>query len=147
MKVRIILIEIKMREFNYPLESNECFLYDRYGNKRGNFVLEKGKNTLPFSEELHYRDSFGNVFYIYRGEGVLEWEDSLELLDFSEFPIRDLDYFLVHLKHSLNALPNTQRKIEKFLSVYDKNIKKGFVYLAPKGFLEVEYQLVGGLYG
>lgn len=136
-----------MRSFNYPLDANDCFLCDRYGNKRGSFGLKNGENTLPLSNQLYYKDSFGNVFYLYDGEGVLEWEDTLQYLDFSTLLVRDLDYFLCYLKYHCNTMPNTKKQIEQFLKVYDKNIQKGVVYLAPNGFLEVEYKLIGGCNG
>ncbi|GAA8327200.1 hypothetical protein HpNP14_14820 [Helicobacter pylori] len=39
---------------------------------------------------------------------------------------------------------NKQQKalLADFLEVYDKNIEKGFIYLAPKFFLEKEKELI-----
>ena len=67
-------------------------------------------------------------------------------LRFPQYLMR-LDYFLCYLKYPCNTMPNTKKQIEQFLKVYDKNIQKGVVYLAPNGFLEVEYKLIGGCNG
>lgn len=121
-----------LRVLNYPFASQEVKVLDRYGNVRGILHLQQGENTLPLTPYGCYlKDTLGNVFRIYDGEGVLEFSDSLRHYDFSA-----LESISVEL--ALNQEIPLSDLSKKWLEVYDLNITKGGEYLLPNGFKEIE---------
>lgn len=124
-----------MRALLYPFESNQATLYDAYGNKRGEIPLQKGGNTLPCTQErYYYRDSFGNVFFVYEGEKELLWEDAQRSFNFRGLSIITLDSTLQGEQRDAKAL--------KWIEVYEKNLQKGYEYLCPPHFKELETKLL-----
>lgn len=134
-----------MRVLNYPHSSNNASLKNAFGYVIQELELVCGENALkPTSEGDYYQDSLGNVFFVYEGEGVLEWEDCLKSFDFSNLPLAFLQHFLSYKSHSPNANASIKRKIEEFIKVYDKNISKNALYLAPSNFKELDKGLILG---
>lgn len=132
-----------MRVLNYPLEANICYKFNKYDNKMAQISLQEGLNTLPFTQRgEYYKDSFCNVFYIYEGEGSLEFEHALFALDFSEFDCIIVENALLQIPQELTK--KEQRLLELFLKVYDLNIAKQAEYLLPYGFLQIEKEMLDG---
>lgn len=128
-----------MRALEYPFGTNKASLYDAYGNKRGEFALKKGKNTLPLTQERFFlEDEFGNVFFIYDGVGTLLWEDSQKAFNFSGLSALALDSTIQGKEKDTKAL--------QWIEVYEKNLQKGVEYLLPFGFKELERGLLEGAY-
>ena len=117
---------------NYPYAETDVKVLDRYDNLRGTMHLVQGENTLPITPYGCYlKDSLGNAFFIYAGEGVLEFSDSLKHYDFST-----LEPMLVEL--FLDGQTTFYDDVKVWLEVYDLNIQKGKEYLLPNGFKQIE---------
>ncbi|PZT48493.1 hypothetical protein B6S12_03965 [Helicobacter valdiviensis] len=128
-----------MRELNYPYNPNKATYKNAFGQILGELELKKGLNKLPLTQDgEYYEDSFKNVFFVYKGEGILDFSDAKKAYDFSTLPFLVLDYALLN-KENLE-----DRLIKEFLEVYEININKGFVYLAPTNFLELDLKLTQG---
>lgn len=134
------------RVINYPYPSNKAALKNAFCHIIKKIELVQGEQSLEVSTGGDfYEDSAGNKFFVYAGEGVLEWEDCLKYLDFSNLPFSFLSYFLSHKKHSPNASNFIKRKIQEFVGVYDKNILKNSLYLAPLNFEKLDKALILGI--
>ena len=121
-----------LRVLNYPYAETDVKVLDRYDNLRGTMHLKQGENTLPITPYGCYlKDSLGNAFFIYAGEGVLEFSDSLKHYDFST-----LEPMLVEL--FLDGQTTFYDDVKVWLEVYDLNIQKGKEYLLPNGFKQIE---------
>ena len=121
-----------LRVLNYPYAETDVKVLDRYDNLRGTMHLKQGENTLPITPYGCYlKDSLGNAFFIYAGEGVLEFSDSLKHYDFSA-----LEPMLVEL--FLDGQTTFYDDVKVWLEVYDLNIQKGKEYLLPNGFKQIE---------
>ena len=121
-----------LRVLNYPYAETDVKVLDRYDNLRGTMHLVQGENTLPITPYGCYlKDSLGNAFFIYAGEGVLEFSDSLKHYDFST-----LEPMLVEL--FLDGQTTFYDDVKVWLEVYDLNIQKGKEYLLPNGFKQIE---------
>lgn len=94
---------------------------------------------LPFTEKNLFK--FNGVFFgVCEGVGDLDYRDYPANLNFNALLIENIENYLLNAKEP----ENKQQKalLADFLAVYDKNIEKGFIYLAPKFFLEKEKQLI-----
>ncbi|WRD13584.1 hypothetical protein E5K69_04625 [Helicobacter pylori] len=97
------------------------------------------KVKLPFTEKNLFK--FNGVFFgVCGGVGDLYYKDYPKNLNFNALSIEIIENYLLNLKEPLNE--KQKALLTDFLEVYDKNIKKGFIYLAPKFFLEKEKQLI-----
>lgn len=133
------------RVINYPYSNNKAALKNAFCHIIKEIELVQGEQSLEVSTGGDfYEDSAGNKFFVYKGEGVLEWEDCLKYLDFSNLPLSFLSYFLSHKEHSPNASNFIKRKIQEFLAVYDRNILKNTLYLAPLNFEKLDKALISG---
>ncbi|PUD09918.1 hypothetical protein [Helicobacter pylori] len=97
------------------------------------------KLKLPFTQKNFFK--FHNAFFgVCEGVGDLDYRDYPKNLNFNALLIESIENYLLNAKKP----ENKQQKalLEDFLEVYDKNIEKGFIYLAPKFFLEKEKELI-----
>ncbi len=97
------------------------------------------KLKLPFTEKNLFK--FNGVFFgVCAGVGDLDYRDYPKNLNFNALLCETIENYLLKLKEP----ENKQQKalLAVFLEVYDKNIEKGFTYLAPKFFLEKEKELI-----
>ncbi|MCQ2630303.1 hypothetical protein E5E05_01195 [Helicobacter pylori] len=97
------------------------------------------KVKLPFNEKNSFK--FNGVFFgVCEGIGDLDYRDYLKNLNFNALLCETIENYLLNAKEP----ENKQQKalLTDFLEVYEKNIEKGFIYLAPKFFLEKERQLI-----
>ncbi|WRC08388.1 hypothetical protein KVE52_02320 [Helicobacter pylori] len=97
------------------------------------------KVKLPFTQKNLFK--FNGVFFgVCEGVGDLDYRDYPTNLNFNALSVETIENYLLELKEP----ENKQQKalLADFLKVYDKNIEKGFIYLAPKFFLEKEKQLI-----
>ncbi|MFP6149284.1 hypothetical protein ACLGAM_05355 [Helicobacter pylori] len=97
------------------------------------------KLKLPFTEKNLFK--FNGVFFgVCEGVGDLDYRDYSKNLNFNALLCESIENYLLNAKEP----ENKQQKalLTDFLAVYDKNIEKGFIYLAPKFFLEKEKQLI-----
>ncbi|PZT48189.1 hypothetical protein B6S12_05050 [Helicobacter valdiviensis] len=134
-----------MRTINYPFNANKAFLKNSFSQILGELELKRGENELKTtSDGEYYEDSFLNKIFVYEGEGILDFSDCLKDLDFNNLEFSFLEEFLSTQEHNINISNFQKRKIEEFIKVYDTNIKKGCVYLAPSGFKELDRALVYG---
>lgn len=134
-----------MRVLNYPFNANKAQLVDSYNHIWGEFMLTNGANTLPLTNrEFQTRDSFGNVFYIYDGEGDLQWSEAIKRYDLTKLPSEILDFYLLTQSPHPHSNAFYQAKINEFLEIYELNIAKGYEYLRPFGFSELENELLRG---
>ncbi len=102
-------------------------------------IQAKEKVKLPFTQKNFFKFN-GVVFGVCEGVGDLDYKDYPKNLNFNTLLIETIENYLLNLKEP----QNTQQKVllTDFLEVYDKNIEKGFIYLAPKFFLEKEKKLL-----
>ncbi len=94
---------------------------------------------LPFTQKNLFK--FNGLFFgVCAGVGDLNYRDYPKNLNFNALLVESIENYLLSAKEP----QNTQQKVllTDFLEVYDKNIEKGFIYLAPKFFLEKEKQLI-----
>ncbi|RVZ51656.1 hypothetical protein [Helicobacter pylori] len=97
------------------------------------------KLKLPLTEKNLFK--FNGVFFgVCTGVGDLDYRDYPKNLNFNALLCETIEDFLLNAKEPLNE----QQKVllVDFLEVYDKNIEKGSIYLAPKFFLEKEKELI-----
>ncbi len=97
------------------------------------------KLKLPFTEKNLFK--FNGVFFgVCEGVGDLDYRDYPKNLNFNALSPESIENYLLELKEPKNQ--QQKALLTDFLEVYDKNIEKGFIYLAPKFFLEKEKQLI-----
>ncbi|MFP6006788.1 hypothetical protein ACLF8L_07565 [Helicobacter pylori] len=97
------------------------------------------KLKLPFTEKNLFK--FNGVFFgVCEGVGDLDYRDYAKNLNFNALLVESIENYLLNAKKPLNE--QQKALLADFLEVYDKNIEKGFIYLAPKFFLEKEKQLI-----
>lgn len=102
-------------------------------------VQANEKVKLPFTQKNFFK--FDSLFFgVCEGVGDLDYRDYSKNLNFNALLIESIENYLLNAKEP----ENKQQKalLADFLAVYDKNIKKGFIYLAPKFFLEKEKELI-----
>ncbi|GAA7376277.1 hypothetical protein BD0135_14750 [Helicobacter pylori] len=102
-------------------------------------VQANEKVKLPFTQKNLFKFN-GVSFGVCEGVGDLDYKDYPKNINFNALLIESIENYLLNAKEP----KNTQQKalLTDFLEVYDKNIEKGFIYLAPKFFLEKEKQLI-----
>lgn len=127
------------RAINYPYNATQAYLKDRYANIRAEFALKNGVNELETtSRDFYYETKDGLKFFVYRGEGELEFGDAL----------REYDFFCANAQKIDKAMfENTpEHKLDKetrdFLEVYEKNLEKGKSYLLPPFFSQKEREIL-----
>ncbi len=101
--------------------------------------IQAKKVELPLTQKNLFK--FNGVFFgVCAGVGDLDYRDYPKNLNFNALSCETIENYLLNEKEPLNE----QQKdlLAVFLEVYDKNIEKGFIYLAPKFFLEKEKQLI-----
>ncbi|MFP6306903.1 hypothetical protein ACLGEJ_04445 [Helicobacter pylori] len=97
------------------------------------------KLKLPLTEKNLFK--FNGVFFgVCEGVGDLDYRDYPKNLNFNALLCETIENYLLNAKELLNK--QQKALLADFLAVYDKNIEKGFIYLAPKFFLEKEKQLI-----
>ena len=128
------------RMLNYPYEATKCFLKDRYANTRAEFSLAQGINALEISPQgFYYKTQKGLKFFVYEGEGILDFSDACQEYDFSSVDFSKIDNALFFATtKGLNA------EEKAFLALYDKNASKNARYLIPPRFLDIEQQILSG---
>ncbi|WRB33831.1 hypothetical protein KVM43_03460 [Helicobacter pylori] len=97
------------------------------------------KVKLPLTQKNLFK--FNGVFFgVCEGVGDLDYRDYPKNLNFNALLCETIENYLLNAKEP----ENKQQKalLADFLAVYDNNIEKGFIYLAPKFFLEKEKQLI-----
>ncbi|WP_104722801.1 hypothetical protein [Helicobacter mesocricetorum] len=81
-----------MRVFNYPFKPNVAFLKNAFTYTLETIDLKTGENNLSItSEGEYYQDSLNNIFFIFEGEGVLDFQDCLKDYDFSNLYFKFLE--------------------------------------------------------
>ncbi|MFP6214083.1 hypothetical protein ACLGCV_07930 [Helicobacter pylori] len=94
---------------------------------------------LPFTQKNFFKFN-GVSFGVCEGVGDLDYRDYPKNLNFNALSPETIENYLLELKEPLNE--RQKALLTDFLAVYDKNIEKGFIYLAPKFFLEKEKELI-----
>ncbi len=94
---------------------------------------------LPFTQKNLFK--FNGLFFgVCAGVGDLNYRDYPKNLNFNALLVDSIENYLLSAKEPENK---QQKALSMdFLEIYDKNIEKGFIYLAPKFFLEKEKQLI-----
>lgn len=122
------------RVINFPYEAQKAYLKDRYGNTRAQINLKQGENALETTQSgFYYESEEGLRFYVYEGEGVLDFSDCLLHIDFSELNPYEIDKTIFYGTPTYIKSP-----LGIFMQVYEKNITKNARYLIPPRFLELE---------
>lgn len=125
------------RVIHFPYEAQKVFLKDRYGNTRAQINLKQGENALETTQSgFYYESEEGLRFFVYEGEGVLDFGDCLLQIDFSELNPYEVDKTIFYGFYSLPVCINPALRI--FMQIYEKNITKNARYLIPPRFLELE---------
>nr|AIA98821.1 phage protein [Helicobacter pylori] len=97
------------------------------------------KLKLPLTEKNLFK--FNGVFFgVCEGVGDLDYRDYPKNLNFNALLCETIENYLLSAKEPLNE--QQKALLADFLAVYDKNTEKGFIYLAPKFFLEKEKELI-----
>ncbi|GAA7795632.1 hypothetical protein HpBT0238_13050 [Helicobacter pylori] len=102
-------------------------------------IQAEQKVKLPFTQKNFFK--FNDRFFgVCEGVGDLDYRDYPKNLNFNALLVESIENYLLNAKEP----ENKQQKalLADFLGVYDKNIEKGFIYLAPKFFLEKEKELL-----
>ncbi|MFP6142281.1 histidinol dehydrogenase [Helicobacter pylori] len=97
------------------------------------------KLKLPFTQKNFFK--FNDRFFgVCEGVGNLDYRDYPKNLNFNALSCETIENYLLNAKEP----ENKQQKalLADFLEIYNKNIEKGFIYLAPKFFLEKEKKLI-----
>ncbi|GAA8287812.1 hypothetical protein HpNP123_15810 [Helicobacter pylori] len=94
---------------------------------------------LPLTQKNFFKFN-GVSFGVCEGVGDLDYRDYPKNLNFNALLVESIENYLLNAKEP----ENKQQKalLADFLEVYDKNIEKGFIYLAPKFFLQKEKELI-----
>lgn len=122
------------RVINFPYEAQKAYLKDRYGNARAQINLKQGENALEITQSgFYYESEEGLRFFVYEGEGVLEFSDCLLQADFSELSPYEIDRTIFYGTPTYVKSP-----LDIFMQVYEKNLSKNARYLIPPRFLELE---------
>ena len=122
------------RVINFPYEAQKAYLKDRYGNSRAQINLRQGENALEITQSgFYYESEEGLRFFVYEGEGVLEFSDCLLQIDFSELNPYEIDRTIFYGTPTYIKSP-----LGIFMQVYEKNLSKKARYLIPPRFLELE---------
>ncbi|GAA9344520.1 hypothetical protein TH0573_13910 [Helicobacter pylori] len=102
-------------------------------------IQAEQKLKLSFTQKNFFKFN-GVVFGVCEGVGDLDYKDYPKNINFNALLVDSIENYLLNGEEP----KNTQQKalLADFLAVYDKNIEKGFIYLAPKFFLEKEKQLI-----
>ncbi len=98
---------------------------------------EKVKLPLTQKNLFKFNDRF---FGVCDGVGDLDYRDYPKNINFNALFSESIENYLLNAKEPLNK--QQKALLTDFLEVYDKNIEKGFIYLAPKFFLEKEKELI-----
>ncbi len=97
------------------------------------------KLKLPLTEKNFFK--FNDRFFgVCEGVGDLDYRDYPKNLNFNALLCETIENYLLNAKEPVNE--QQKALLTDFLAVYDKNIEKGFIYLAPKFFLEKEKELI-----
>ena len=121
------------RVINFPYEAQKAYLKDRYGNTRAQINLKQGENALETTQRgFYYESEEGLRFYVYEGEGVLDFSDCLLQIDFSELNPYQIDKAIFYGESS------EDKNLSDFIKIYEKNITKNARYLITPRFLELE---------
>ncbi|MBH0277652.1 hypothetical protein I6847_07695 [Helicobacter pylori] len=102
-------------------------------------VKANQKLKLPFTQKNFFKFHNAN-FSVCEGVGDLDYRDYPKNLNFNALLVESIENYLLNAKEPDNK--PQKALLADFLAVYDKNIEKGFTYLAPKFFLEKERQLI-----
>ncbi|MFP6224244.1 hypothetical protein ACLGCM_07680 [Helicobacter pylori] len=94
---------------------------------------------LPFTQKNFFKFN-GVSFGVCDGVGDLDYRDYPKNLNFNALLCETIENYLLNAKNPLNE--QQKALLADFLEVYDKNIEKGFYYLAPRFFLEKEKKLI-----
>lgn len=122
------------RVINFPYEAQKAYLKDRYGNARAQINLKQGENTLETTQSgFYYESEEGLRFYVYEGEGVLDFSDCLLQIDFGL-----LNPYLIDKTIFYGDSSEQRKDLSDFIQIYEKNITKNARYLIPPRFLELE---------
>ncbi|MFP6193179.1 hypothetical protein ACLGBC_05590 [Helicobacter pylori] len=102
-------------------------------------VKANEKVKLPFTQKNFFKFN-GVSFSVCEGVGDLDYRDYPKNLNFNALLVDSIENYLLNAKEP----ENKQQKalLADFLAVMNKNIEKGFIYLAPKFFLEKEKELI-----
>lgn len=135
-----------MRVLDYPYNTTQCYLKDRYGNARAEFTLKNGQNSLAINSlGSYYETKAGLKFFITQGEGELDFSDTQKKLDFSaidEATLQVIDFMLYHARAPHNATHAQKQIAQDFIALLDKNIEKQANYLTPQGYQEAQNALL-----
>ncbi|WQT48391.1 hypothetical protein KVC52_03285 [Helicobacter pylori] len=102
-------------------------------------IKENLNAKLPLTQKNFFKFN-GVSFSVCEGVGDLDYRDYPKNLNFNALLCETIENYLLNAKEPLNK--QQKALLADFLEVYDKNIEKGFIYLAPKFFLEKEKELI-----
>lgn len=135
-----------MRVLDYPYNTTQCYLKDRYGNTRAEFSLKSGQNSLATNSlGSYYETKAGLKFFIEAGEGVLSFSDTTKKLDFSRVDdecLRVIDFMLYHGHAPSDANAKAKELAQDFIYTLDKNAQKQASYLIPNGYEQAQIALL-----
>lgn len=127
------------REINYPFESTQCYLKDRYANTRAEFMLKNGTNFLEIPpKDFYYQTKAGLSFYLYAGDGILDFTHAQREYDLSEVDLCKVDKALFYAL-PLDMLDSSTRD---FLEIYELNLQKGQNYIFMPKFESIQKQIL-----
>lgn len=104
----------------------ELILKDRLGNALSKpFFIKSGKNELEINaKKQYYQSKEGEKFFIYEGEGILDFENECtKEYNFERLNFHFLNLFLGSGKHHKAADENDIKIINDFLALLEFNEK------------------------
>lgn len=117
-------------------------LHSKYGNIKAIFETTLQSVMLPFTKGGEYFVVDNMRFYVIAGEGALYYLDCVKDYDFTNLEAECLEQFLLTGKQIRDS--KQRELIKDFLEIDTKNIKKGKMYLLPKGYEMIAQSLIQG---
>lgn len=132
-----------MRLMDFGGQEGVVILADFYGQLlRRVEIHDQLETPLPQNPPRTYYRFNGEFFALCEGEGALFYRDYPAVLNFESLDPFELEAYLLHNK--LSTDPQQRTLVSQFCKVYDRNIQKGFLYLNPPHFQEIERALFHG---
>ena len=117
-------------------------LHSKYGNIKATFKTTSAVIMLPFTKGGEYFVFDDVRFFVIAGEGALYYLDCVKDYDFTNLEAECLEQFLLTGKQPRDS--KQRELIKDFLEIDTKNIKKGKMYLLPKGYEMIAQSLIQG---
>lgn len=119
-------------------------LCDELGKTMASFEVENGVCELPIYNDMLFYKAKNARFYVYDGEGELDFRECRERFSFegsSDELVEALDTYLQTRQFPKHTSELHKKRINDFVKLANLNIQKNADYIAPPSFKELESAL------